>query len=223
QRALALQPYSYRAVRTVIEVPEARAAQPALSLLHDDARWPDYSQRFDPFTPPEDIHDVDRTAAPAAAEAAPARHGTGPRTTTARRRRRRALVRRPAGPDDPERVHRTRFPSPRTASALGQAATERLPGGSGHPHRTRHGVRPARSAHRPRLDQAAPERAHHRPHWRRQELSGRRACSRSLSRRLLRALLPLAASGGGVCPLCRRAEALGTAQAAGARGAAGHR
>lgn len=44
ERALALQCYSYRAVRTLIETPEAPAAAPALDLPHANLRGPAYFQ-----------------------------------------------------------------------------------------------------------------------------------------------------------------------------------
>jgi hypothetical protein len=44
ERALALRSYSYRAVRTLIETPAAPAAPPALDLLHDHVRGPEYFQ-----------------------------------------------------------------------------------------------------------------------------------------------------------------------------------
>ena len=44
ERALALQSYSYRAVRALIENPEAPASQPALDLAHDNVRGPEYYQ-----------------------------------------------------------------------------------------------------------------------------------------------------------------------------------
>lgn len=44
ERALALRSYSYRAVRTFIEVPATVPAQPALDLAHENVRGPDYFQ-----------------------------------------------------------------------------------------------------------------------------------------------------------------------------------
>ena len=44
QRALALQSYSYRAVRTLIETPAAPAPSPALDLAHHNVRGPEYFQ-----------------------------------------------------------------------------------------------------------------------------------------------------------------------------------
>jgi hypothetical protein len=44
ERALALRSYSYRTVRTLIETPAAPAAPPALDLLHDHVRGPEYFQ-----------------------------------------------------------------------------------------------------------------------------------------------------------------------------------
>jgi transposase len=44
ERALALQSYSYRAVRTLIETPAPPAASPALDLAHDNLRGPEYFQ-----------------------------------------------------------------------------------------------------------------------------------------------------------------------------------
>jgi transposase len=44
QRALALKSYSYRAVRTLIEIPAPSPAQPALDLAHENVRGPDYFQ-----------------------------------------------------------------------------------------------------------------------------------------------------------------------------------
>lgn len=44
ERALALQCYSYRAVRTLIETPEAPAVQAALDLPHANLRGPEYFQ-----------------------------------------------------------------------------------------------------------------------------------------------------------------------------------
>lgn len=44
ERALALRSYSYRAVRTFIEIPAAAPAQPALDLAHENLRGPDYFQ-----------------------------------------------------------------------------------------------------------------------------------------------------------------------------------
>jgi hypothetical protein len=41
-RALALQSYSYRAVRTLIQTPAAPAAAPALDLPHENLRGPQY-------------------------------------------------------------------------------------------------------------------------------------------------------------------------------------
>ena len=41
-RALALRSYSYRAVRTLIQTPEASSATPALDLAHDNVRGPTY-------------------------------------------------------------------------------------------------------------------------------------------------------------------------------------
>jgi transposase len=42
QRALALQSYSYRAVRTLIQNPQGLPEQPALDLVHENLRGPDY-------------------------------------------------------------------------------------------------------------------------------------------------------------------------------------
>jgi transposase len=44
QRALVLQSYSYRAVRTLIEMPPTAASSPALDLAHDNLRGPEYFQ-----------------------------------------------------------------------------------------------------------------------------------------------------------------------------------
>lgn len=44
ERALALRSYSYRAVRTFIEVPATVPTQPALDLTHENVRGPDYFQ-----------------------------------------------------------------------------------------------------------------------------------------------------------------------------------
>ncbi|CAN5264062.1 hypothetical protein BH24PSE2_BH24PSE2_13800 [soil metagenome] len=44
ERALALQSYSYRAVRTLIETPPVPASSPALDLAHDNVRGPEYFQ-----------------------------------------------------------------------------------------------------------------------------------------------------------------------------------
>lgn len=44
ERALALRSYSYRAVRTFIEVPTTVPAQPALDLAHENVRGPEYFQ-----------------------------------------------------------------------------------------------------------------------------------------------------------------------------------
>lgn len=42
ERALALKSYSYRAVRTLIETPEAPVARPALDLVHENVRGAEY-------------------------------------------------------------------------------------------------------------------------------------------------------------------------------------
>lgn len=44
ERALALRSYSYRAVRTLIETPAAPGQTPALDLVHDNVRGPEYFQ-----------------------------------------------------------------------------------------------------------------------------------------------------------------------------------
>lgn len=44
ERALALQSYSYRTVRTLIETPATPASAPALDLAHDNVRGPEYFQ-----------------------------------------------------------------------------------------------------------------------------------------------------------------------------------
>lgn len=44
ERALALQSYSYRTVRTLIETPAPPAPHPALDLAHDNVRGPEYFQ-----------------------------------------------------------------------------------------------------------------------------------------------------------------------------------
>jgi hypothetical protein len=44
ERAVALKSYSYRAVRTLIEMPPAPEPQPALDLVHENVRGPDYFQ-----------------------------------------------------------------------------------------------------------------------------------------------------------------------------------
>jgi transposase len=44
ERALVLQSYSYRAVRTLIETPAAPASPPALDLAHNNLRGPEYFQ-----------------------------------------------------------------------------------------------------------------------------------------------------------------------------------
>lgn len=44
QRAVALRSYSYRTVRTLLETPPAPQAQPALDLVHENVRGPDYFQ-----------------------------------------------------------------------------------------------------------------------------------------------------------------------------------
>ena len=44
ERAVALRSYSYRAVRTLLETPAAPQAQPALDLVHENVRGPDYFQ-----------------------------------------------------------------------------------------------------------------------------------------------------------------------------------
>jgi len=44
ERALVLRSYSYRTVRTLIETPAAPASAPALDLLHDHVRGPEYFQ-----------------------------------------------------------------------------------------------------------------------------------------------------------------------------------
>ena len=43
-RALQLRSYSYRTVRTLISAPVPAATQPALDLLHDNVRGPEYFQ-----------------------------------------------------------------------------------------------------------------------------------------------------------------------------------
>jgi hypothetical protein len=43
-RALVLQSYSYRAVRTLIEIPPVPASSPAPDLTHDNVRGPEYFQ-----------------------------------------------------------------------------------------------------------------------------------------------------------------------------------
>jgi hypothetical protein len=44
QRAVALKSYSYRAVRTLIEMPAPAATTPALDVAHDNLRGPEYFQ-----------------------------------------------------------------------------------------------------------------------------------------------------------------------------------
>jgi len=44
ERALALQSYSYRAVRTLIETPASPESHPALDLAHDNVRGSEYFQ-----------------------------------------------------------------------------------------------------------------------------------------------------------------------------------
>ena len=44
ERALVLQSYSYRVVRTLIETPATPAPAPALDLAHDNVRGPEYFQ-----------------------------------------------------------------------------------------------------------------------------------------------------------------------------------
>ncbi len=44
ERALALQSYSYRAVRALIETPASSASSPSLDLAHDNVRGPEYFQ-----------------------------------------------------------------------------------------------------------------------------------------------------------------------------------
>ncbi len=44
ERALVLRSYSYRAVRTLITAPTTPEAQPALDLVHDNVRGPEYFQ-----------------------------------------------------------------------------------------------------------------------------------------------------------------------------------
>jgi len=44
ERALILQSYSYRTVRTFIQTPVAPASPPALDLVHDNVRGPEYFQ-----------------------------------------------------------------------------------------------------------------------------------------------------------------------------------
>jgi hypothetical protein len=43
-RVLALRSYSYRTVRTLINAPAPPATQPALDLLHENVRGPEYFQ-----------------------------------------------------------------------------------------------------------------------------------------------------------------------------------
>jgi hypothetical protein len=44
ERALALQSYSYRTVRALIESPAPPASRPSLDLAHDNVRGPEYFQ-----------------------------------------------------------------------------------------------------------------------------------------------------------------------------------
>lgn len=44
ERAVALRSYSYRAVRTLLETPVSQTSQPALDLVHENVRGPDYFQ-----------------------------------------------------------------------------------------------------------------------------------------------------------------------------------